>query len=836
MPRKLAALTSGTSARLDARALRLNLFAGKLPYSEKWRNVWGRDLDVDRIADAIAAARNGVMVYMTDIANETLLFDGHLGKLAQKRFGRTKIAPYTLQPRTVGLSREEKRVAKELCEMVQGKIERIRNFKQGIYDIAWGHFHARACLEVDWQWTGGRAPYTPVSLDWINPRRLGLGPDRELRLVEANTQVGWFEDFGFDFREIPAKFITYTPRRFADYPELEGLAPRSCYYSFFKRFAWRQRNLLTELFVLPWRTLEATDPAIPVQWEDMEEAVKIAEDMGDQTVAGFPHGISLKMLWPGSENQGQIMKASSDDVDSQMSRLWMLTDDTSKASGESGGGAGGDQAAYLQAQHDLVYQLDGVDISETLQEQLVDKIVELNAGADLVYLAPIFALACAPKKDRLTTQKVYSQAIADHVPVPLADYYRDTEIRPPDDDEAVLVMAPGEAGGLGEIQIVVPPGAKPPPGLLPPAPAAPLQEAPEAPMPLGDDDQADDEDAAAGGSEGAADALRMALGFERSGLQLARQPDVGHGSPEVIIERGLREGVRQTSAWAETLCGAVAGLSSETEIHRALERAAERLPVEPLAGSLERSMTRGVMTGALDAAWEAEDGQPVEIPTFGRSAADREEGVLFALGRPTPGFAATPFQDAIKFFLSKQVLLRREFDRLRASAKAKAFTIAGIQRKEILELAKDELGKQITAGGDLRAFDQALGDRFDSAGWTRITPSHVEVVFRNNVMGAYSVGRDRQMRQPAVLAARPYWQILGVDDARTRPNHRSAHGKVLRADDPAWSRLAPPLGHNCRCRKVSRSARDLERLKLTVTSGATLHGLPDKGWTGFSGF
>ncbi len=807
--------TSSAPARIDTRALRLRIATGKLPASEKWRTVWGSDLDIARIADTIAAARYGIMHPLADLGREQLIMDPHLGKLMQKRFGRTKIAPRSLRPRTEGLSREEKRQAKDLREMVAGKLARIRNLADAIYNIAGGHYDGRAVCEIVWEWEGGPAPYTPVLLDWVHPRRLGFGPARELRLVETWGQSGWFEARGIAFDDIPGKFISYMPKRFLDYPELEGLNLRSVFYSFFKRFAWRRRNTLLEMFVLPWRTLTADKDSM-VQKEDMLDAVQIAEALGNQTVAAFPPGITFEALWPGSENQGQIMSATSDEVDSQMSRLWMLTDDTSKAPGEAGGGQGGDQAAYQQAQHDLVYQLDGVAVSECIQQQLIEKIVELNAGPDAVYLAPIWELECAPQKDRLATQKVYSQAILDHVPIALDDYYMDMRLREPDDDEAVLVMMPGEGGGVGEIRILVPEGAKPPAGLPPPAAPALGHAELHGPgaattSPDENQDEPDQEPAA----------------FTRTPVEFA-QPDLGHGSPEGIIARGLREGSRHTTGWSEALVGAVGGLSSETAIHRALARAAEALNVDAFAGSVERCMVRGLMLGALDAAWEAENDEPVEIPTFGRIDL-KPENILLA-GQPHAGFAVSHFQTAIAFFLGKKVLPRREFDRLRADAKQRAFTVAGLARKEMLETAHDELGKAIAAGADLRTFDKALGVRFESAGWTRLKPSHVELVFRNNVMGSYHEGRDKQMRQPEVLASRPYWQILGVDDARTRPSHRAAHGKVLRADDPAWSRIAPPLGHNCRCRKVSRSDRDMKRLGLTVVSGATIKGLPDPGW------
>jgi SPP1 gp7 family putative phage head morphogenesis protein len=185
--------------------------------------------------------------------------------------------------------------------------------------------------------------------------------------------------------------------------------------------------------------------------------------------------------------------------------------------------------------------------------------------------------------------------------------------------------------------------------------------------------------------------------------------------------------------------------------------------------------------------------------------------------------------EALRAFLARKVVTRRTFDRLAASAKKKAFTVAGLARRDMLTTAHAELASAIEAGDDLRNFSKALSARFDSAGWTRLNPSHVETVFRNGVMGAYSDGRKAQMTQPTVLAARPYWQILGVDDARTRPAHRKAHGKVLPASDPFFTRAGPPFGHNCRDRVISRSAQDLKRLGLTPTIGAALQGLPDEG-------
>src|SRR5262249_25495379 len=156
---------------------------------------------------------------------------------------------------------------------------------------------------------------------------------------------------------------------------------------------------------------------------------------------------------------------------------------------------------------------------------------------------------------------------------------------------------------------------------------------------------------------------------------------------------------------------------------------------------------------ALDSVWEREHDQPI-APAH------------FATGAGQDDFAAKPFAQAIQEFRVKQVLRKSDFERLSGAAKRRAFTVAGLAQDEMLKAAHDELGHALAAGADLGTFADALETRFDEAGWTQLNPSHVELVFRNAVMGAYASGRDTEMRQPAVLEARPFWQVLGVSDDR----------------------------------------------------------------------
>lgn len=311
------------------------------------------------------------------------------------------------------------------------------------------------------------------------------------------------------------------------------------------------------------------------------------------------------------------------------------------------------------------------------------------------------------------------------------------------------------------------------------------------------------------------------------------------GSVEPLVEKGTREGARATAKWVAAMLDAVdAGPYTAPALHKRLTQAAARLDLEGFAAAAGRRMIVGLALGALDADWEAENDRVIKPPAFSITTemrAQGEEAIELARRQAykledESSFVTSPFNEAMRFFRSKKVMSKRAFDRLSGEAKRRAFTISGMASKSVLEVAHMELTRQLETGGDLRAFRAALAERYELAGWVASNPSHVETVFRNAVVGSYASGRDAQMRQPEVLEARPYWQIMGVGDARTRETHRAAHGKVLAASDPFWKKAPLPWGHNCRDRKVSRSAEAVARLGLEVVPGSSLRGLPDDGW------
>ncbi len=310
---------------------------------------------------------------------------------------------------------------------------------------------------------------------------------------------------------------------------------------------------------------------------------------------------------------------------------------------------------------------------------------------------------------------------------------------------------------------------------------------------------------------------------------LAAQPDEPNGSVEDLVERGINTGAAITARWAEQIADAVSDRSTVGAIETAL--GGLRFELEPFAELVQQEMLRGAMLGALDSEWERTHGEEVAAAKF---AVETREGA----------FSSLPFADSVRLFQNRQVLPRAAFDRLEDGTRRAAFTVARMASAEMLNVTKAELARVLNdarrhpevgedgvarrPGANLREFRRFARERLESAGWTPANRSHVETIFRTNVVGAHATGRFVEMRKPDVLRALPLWQIRGVNDSRVRPTHKAAFGIVLPANHPFWLKAYPPFGYNCRCRVIARTLAWLKRQGLSI--GPVPVGLPDPGF------
>lgn len=199
-------------------------------------------------------------------------------------------------------------------------------------------------------------------------------------------------------------------------------------------------------------------------------------------------------------------------------------------------------------------------------------------------------------------------------------------------------------------------------------------------------------------------------------------------------------------------------------------------------------------------------------------------------------FLAMPFEDALAFFESKQIITPAEFDAMRDRYRAGGFVARRLASERMELIARDLiarlLSQDLTIDEVRRSLRDAESEDAAALGVTPASSAYLETVVRTNVATAYGHGRWLAMNDPAVVALRPYMQIRTAGDSRVRANHAALNGVVLRLGTDEAAYYATPLGFNCRCVATSLSQRQVDARGLAVTDGRIAGIDPDKGWAG----
>lgn len=185
-------------------------------------------------------------------------------------------------------------------------------------------------------------------------------------------------------------------------------------------------------------------------------------------------------------------------------------------------------------------------------------------------------------------------------------------------------------------------------------------------------------------------------------------------------------------------------------------------------------------------------------------------------------YGSLPFQEQIDFFREKVNIPTATWTDVYAVEHEYAFTVAGAARDDLVADFRAAVEKVINDGGTLEQFRQDFDDIVKRRGWAYQGGRNwrTRVIYETNLRQSYHAGREAQMDDPELRKARPYGLYRHGGSTEPREEHLALDGTVLPLDDPFWDTWTPQNGWGCTCKKFMVSARDVERMGLSVSKRA----------------
>lgn len=207
-------------------------------------------------------------------------------------------------------------------------------------------------------------------------------------------------------------------------------------------------------------------------------------------------------------------------------------------------------------------------------------------------------------------------------------------------------------------------------------------------------------------------------------------------------------------------------------------------------------------------------GQVLELAALeGREAAFAEaDGARFV------GWDVSPseFREQIDFLTRKQPVPTRAWTDKMKGDHDRAFVVAGVTDMAMLEEFQTAI-VNAARGSDINAFAADFDRLVAKYGWNYNGERNwrIRTIFETNIRTSHMAGRLRQMRDPDMVKAMPYWQYVHAETRmplNPRPLHVEWDGLVLRWDDPWWDVYFPPNDWKCSCGVRALSEAQLKRL------------------------
>ena len=185
---------------------------------------------------------------------------------------------------------------------------------------------------------------------------------------------------------------------------------------------------------------------------------------------------------------------------------------------------------------------------------------------------------------------------------------------------------------------------------------------------------------------------------------------------------------------------------------------------------------------------------------------------------------------AVKYFQNKVPLSPEEYERLSSNMRHYAFTMAGVERNDLLSGVHKEAARAMAEGRTFAEFKADVDAAFDRLGVTRANDFHLETVFVNNLSEAYNAGLYDELHGEVAERLFPNLRYKTMEDGVVRPAHAAIANVTLPRDDPWWTSNWPKNGHRCRCWVEGVTAEEARGLR--IYKGSDLPSGFDPGFDG----
>jgi phage gp29-like protein len=317
-----------------------------------------RGLTPAKLARILEEAERGELMSQARLGEDMEEKDAHLFAELSKRRRAILGLSWDLQPPPEATEQERRETAR-----IEAIIREL-DWETILYDATAAILHGYACLEYDWDRSGGE--WRPRSVDYRQPDWFMCQPEARNELL-LRTQDGLGEPLR------PWGWMVHLHKAKSGYLVRGGLSRVLAWPYLFRNFSARDLAEFLEIYGLPLRLGK-----YPAGANEQEKAtlMRAVVNIGHAAAGIIPQGMDLEFQ-EATKGASDPFMAMMRWAEASMSKAILGATLTSQPS-DSGGGAYALGEVHNEVRHDILVS-DARQLARTLSRQLVEPLVRLNS-------------------------------------------------------------------------------------------------------------------------------------------------------------------------------------------------------------------------------------------------------------------------------------------------------------------------------------------------------------------------------------------------------------------------------------------------------------------------